>query len=365
MKQITKRCSYPYITKPHQILAKIMWQKSIADSQRELDKHRKYIDTLRREFDETVKKNREIAQKHKTNYLKFSADKYNLDPNLIARLPEQIKKDSAKLVGYIPSNIKNTDWFLTKFNSFNFTNSKKCNIPDDIFDVLHKMGYSSNQLNRIKIIQQKTDIFYTEYDKEKHIATIHFNENKTSIGDAISFAHECGHAFEYMRLDKLNSRQLHNWYRHEKSAITLEYEVGRQLKDGFIFLISAMLNFFRNSYFEYLIYVNNHDNYDTAFAQASNAVLVGAKQTKNELYLFDSFLYNWPGYTTLYTTIYLDIVENWMKNKPNPTYSTTKQSMALPHNNLSNTSTHATAWANDVSGNIVTLRSSNHPKLLS
>jgi len=292
-----------------------MWQKSITDSQRELDKHRKYIDTLRKEFYETVKKNREIAQKHNTNYLKFSAYKYNLDPALTTGLLERIKENSAGLVEHIPSNIKNTDWFLTKFNSFNYTNNKKYNIPSDIFDVLRKMGYSSNQLNRIKIIQQKTDIFYTEYDKEKHLAIIHFNENKTSIGDAISFAHECGHAFEYMRLDRLNSKQHHNWYRHEKSAIALEYEVGRQLEDGFTFLISAILNFFRSSYFEYLIYVNNHDNYDTAFAQASNAVLVGAKQTKNELYLFDSFLHNWPGYTTLYTTIYLDIVENWMKNE--------------------------------------------------
>jgi hypothetical protein len=296
-----------FISKARKAYADILWQDTPQDSQKKLDHYKTLIDTLRENFEDEVQKNRTKAKEEGINFLEYSAKKYNLDQKRIQNLPSRIKSAAKLLNKQIPPEIRMNESFGTIFTSFNYTNYKKYSIPKDVYSILTgRLGVTQEELKKIKLIPQKEDTFYCDYDEKKQIALIQFDKGRRNIEEALSFAHECGHALDFIRKNQSTSKI--NWYRHEKAAVKMEYLVSQHLEGGKDAILSSMLNFFRNTYFEYLIYVENMNDYDVAFAQANNAVLAGAKQKSNPLYLFDTFLTDWPGYTTLYTVIFLELL---------------------------------------------------------
>ncbi len=310
--KLVKSYYYPYNEqRVEDIYGQIITEEDKLRRELLLREYNPFINRLRSRFKKLILERNNLAQKNGfDNYFDYISDWDKIPKRELKNFLKEGGLTSRRILARLPERFKDPDWLQGNYNNFNFygmVEDRKFDIPDEIFNLLiSKIKIKKEVLSQIELKKTSTFIFFANNDFEQKRAWIEYDKRKNDISGAIIFAHECGHAIEHIKLmQKGIDPKSKSYYYHELRAIEMEMKFIDLLShDAKEARIGNFLYTFANTFFEHEIYKNPECDYDIAYAESRNKVCPQMRQTRNPFYLLNTFLVEYPCYSTIYSVIY-------------------------------------------------------------
>ncbi|MBI3396939.1 hypothetical protein HY045_00525 [Candidatus Woesebacteria bacterium] len=276
-----------------------------------LDRYSPFINILKDRFKNLVYERNKLAQiKGFNNFFDYVADWDKVPARKLENFLKNAVETSQKILDNLPEKFKEPAWLTGNYNNLNFygqVENMKIRIPDDVFEFLiKKINVKNDVLSKI-VVQETNDTLYSaEPEVYQGNVIIKYSKSGRRIEDAIGFSHECGHAIELLSLIKKNIKPTGKpSYYHEEKAVDIELRYAKSLSRNIIKArVGNFLYTFANSLFEHEIYNNPDCDYEVAYANSRNNVCRQLNQIRNPFYVFNTFLVEYPCYSTIYSVIY-------------------------------------------------------------
>lgn len=299
--------------------SKIITAKTELEREQLLKKYTPLINKLKDRFKKLVLARNKLAQKYGfDNYFDFISDWDKVPKNKLNDFLRDGEVAAKKIFDSLPKRFKDSDWLTGNYNNFNFDGfiaNKDIDIPNDIFNFLNKkLKVKKEILDSIKLEETKDNIFTANADFTKRKVIIKYSDSDpdANLATAMGLAHEFGHAIEQVNLmQKGVNPEDRSFYYHETYAINLEMKFAESISnDARKARIGNFLYTFANAFFEYEVYKKPDCDFEVVYAQSRNKVCPQLKQIRNPFYVFNTFLIEYPCYSTIYSVIYNEYLKN-------------------------------------------------------
>ena len=192
---------------------------------------------------------------------------------------------------------KNTpDWYWSELNIpdslYYFKDDFKLHIPKDVYKLLEGYFPKFRILKKKIFIEEVADMNpRAKYNSEGKTVTVEVPHN-TSLYNALTLIHELGHAISLLGLADLGiDPYSKNECWHEKEAYKFKFGFEEKAFPKELKYASRgeVLNDLLSTFFEYDIYSNPDQNFDTAYARAINRCYPGkSNQSSNPFYVLEN-----------------------------------------------------------------------------
>jgi len=302
-------------------LEKLFYDISSADSNRKSEKifkkNEDYINGLKSKFKQLVLERNNLAKsKGNDNYFDFIAEWDGVPKQDIINFFAKAGDLSRKLLDELPFDNSKIDWFSSNYNNFNFElqlGKPKYKLPKEVVDFIKKNPSKNKYLKKIKLNPVEDTTFTTDYDYKKGEATINYDKNNSRLHDALSMAHEFGHAIGMVRnYAEGKETSQPKPFPDETRAVKFELEfLAAQKADIRKVAQAGSIYYFVNTLFEEKIYKDPEVDFDEVYANTHNVISPLIKQKSNPLYVLNSFLIEYPCYSTNYSVIYSKLLSQY------------------------------------------------------